>query len=120
MKKQTKSKKAAKSRKAPKVDPAVPATWRESKPRKPRARDPRLPAVGTTLTRMYKGSAHRVTVLEAGFRYDGKEFRSLTAIARVATGYPAISGPAWFGIAEPKVAAPKEKPTAPVKTPAKG
>ena len=41
-----------------------------------------------------------MTVLDAGFRHDGKDWRSLTAIARAVTGYPAISGPAWFGIAE--------------------
>ena len=40
---------------------------------------------------------------------DGKEWRSLTAIARAVKGYPAISigGPAWFGIEEPETGAPK-------------
>ena len=46
-----------------------------------------------------------MTVLDAGFRFDGKDWRSLTAIARAVTGYPAISGPAWFGIAEPRTGA---------------
>jgi hypothetical protein len=59
------------------------------------------------LTRKYKDKEFRVTVLEDGFRCDGKEYRSLTAIARMATGYPAISGPAWFGIADRPAATPK-------------
>jgi hypothetical protein len=93
-KKQTKTKPAGKARKAPKTAARVAAA--------PTAkdRDPRLPAPGATLSRTYKGKEYRVTVLDAGFRFDGKDWRSLTAIARAVTGYPAISGPAWFGIAE--------------------
>jgi hypothetical protein len=58
-----------------------------------------MPASGTSLTRVCKGKEHRVTVREQGFRYDGREFRSLTALAQEITGYSAISGPAFFGIA---------------------
>lgn len=83
--KQTKT--AGKARKAPKI--AAPRG----------TRDPRLPATGGVLTRTFKGKEYRVTVLDAGFRFDGKDWRSLTAIALHVTGYPAISGPAWFGIA---------------------
>jgi hypothetical protein len=93
-KKQTTKKPAGKSRKTPKTaarTDAAPAA---------KDRDPRLPAAGATLSRTYKGKEYRVTVLDAGFRFDGKDWRSLTAIARAVTGYPAISGPAWFGIAE--------------------
>lgn len=93
-KKQMKTKLAGKARKAPKPaarTAAVPTAT---------DRDPRLPAPGATLSRTYKGKEYRVTVLDAGFRFDGKDWRSLTAIARAVTGYPAISGPAWFGIAE--------------------
>ena len=61
-----------------------------------RARDPRLPASGTVLKRTYKGKEVRVTVLDAGFRFEGNEFRSLTAVALAITGYPAISGPHFF------------------------
>lgn len=94
-KKQTKTKPAGKARKTPK-----PAARTAAAPTATKDRDPRLPAAGATLARTYKGKEYRVTVLDAGFRFDGKEWRSLTAIARAVTGYPAISGPAWFGIAE--------------------
>lgn len=65
------------------------------------ARDPRLPAPGTVLERVFKGKTHKVTVKEDGFEYAGKPYRSLTAVAKEATGYPSISGTAWFGIAKP-------------------
>ena len=81
----TKKKPAGKARKTTK--PARAAAV----PSGTRARDPRLPATGATLARTYKGKEYRVTVLDAGFRFDGKEWRSLTAIARAVTGYPAIS-----------------------------
>jgi hypothetical protein len=92
-KKQT-TRPAGKARKTPKAARATAA------PKRTTARDPRLPAPGKVLARTYKGKQYRVTVLDAGFRFDGKDWRSLTAIARAVTGYPAISGPAWFGIAE--------------------
>ncbi len=56
-----------------------------------RERDPRLPRPGGVLTRTFQGKEHRVQVLDAGFLYDGKTWRSLSAIAK------AISGTAWNG-----------------------
>jgi hypothetical protein len=80
-------------------------------------RDPRLPAPGTVIEREYKGKTHKVTVNADDFTYQGRSFRSLSAIARAVTGYGACSGTLFFGIAKP--AAPKvEKPAkAPAKTP---
>jgi hypothetical protein len=49
-------------------------------------RDPRLPPAGTVLTRMYKGHAHEVTVLENGFEYLGEKHNSLSIIAGLITG----------------------------------
>lgn len=51
-----------------------------------RHRDPRLPLAGTTITRCYKGRVLRVTVLERGFEFLGERYRSLTAVAKAATG----------------------------------
>ena len=59
-------------------------------PSKP-ARDERLPAPGTVLVREFQGTSHEVTVLERGFLYQGKNYRSLSRIAR------AITGTAWNG-----------------------
>lgn len=101
-KKQTKAKGATKVSKATKAA-AAPAP----KVAKPRERDPRLPAAGTVLTRSYKGKELRVTVLDDGFRFDGAEYRSLSAVAQKATGYAAINGVAWWGLAGPWAATPK-------------
>jgi hypothetical protein len=65
-----------------------------------KARDPRLPAVGATITRTYKGKEFKVEVTEGGFRHAGKDWRSLTALARAITGYKAVSGPRFFGTDE--------------------
>lgn len=59
-------------------------------------RPPRL-APGTQLIREWNGRTHRVSVLANEFAYDGKTYRSLTAIARVITGTP-WSGPRFFGL----------------------
>jgi hypothetical protein len=44
-------------------------------------RDPRLPKPGTTIERVYKGKKLLVRVLEDGFEYQGKPYRSLSALA---------------------------------------
>lgn len=41
---------------------------------------------GTILTRPYKDRTVRVLVLDGGFEYEGKVYRSLSAIAKVVTG----------------------------------
>ena len=53
----------------------------------PRAiRDKRIPPPGTVLLRSYKGQGIAVTVLENGFAWEGREYRSLSAIAKDVTG----------------------------------
>ncbi|MDP1826616.1 MAG: DUF2924 domain-containing protein [Archangium sp.] len=54
-------------------------------------RDPRLPPVGTTLRRVHGGASHEVRVCAEGFDYQGKRFKTLSAIAR------RITGTAWNG-----------------------
>jgi hypothetical protein len=54
-------------------------------------RDPRLPPIGTELKREFNGKTHVVTVVDAGFTYKGKPYKSLSAIAKQ------ISGTAWNG-----------------------
>ena len=92
-------------RKAPKLAvvkdaPAAPG----AKPR-----DPRLPAAGTTLVRPYKGKDYRVTVLEDGFRYDGREFRSLSKLASEITGQASINSFLWMRLTGGPADAPKPK-----------
>jgi hypothetical protein len=49
------------------------------------------PVAGTRLVREYQGIEHAVTVLPDGFEYEGRPYRSLSAIAR------AITGTQWNG-----------------------
>jgi hypothetical protein len=52
---------------------------------------------GTVLMREWKGVTHQVTVLEDGFIFDGKRYRTLSEIAGVITGAH-WSGPTFFGL----------------------
>ncbi|MBU0995916.1 MAG: DUF2924 domain-containing protein [Proteobacteria bacterium] len=49
-------------------------------------KDQRLPGPGTIITRKYKGKMIMVTILENGFDWDGKKYRSLSGIAKDLTG----------------------------------
>ena len=48
--------------------------------------DPRLPIPGAVLVRQYKGRTIRVLVQSDGFEFDGQRYKSLTAVAKAATG----------------------------------
>ncbi len=48
--------------------------------------DPRLPLPGAVLTRRYKGRTIKVWVKPRGFEYEGKIYRSLSAVAKAVTG----------------------------------
>lgn len=50
------------------------------------SRDPRLPFPGAVLPRVFKGHRYEVTVLSNGFEFNGKVYRSLSAIAHEITG----------------------------------
>jgi Protein of unknown function (DUF2924) len=65
-------------------------------------RDHRLPAAGTHLTRQFRGQAISVEVLEKGFCYREKVYRSLSAVARQVTGVQ-WNGFAFFNLgSEPR------------------
>jgi len=66
---------------------------------KPADRDPRLPAVGSVLTREFKGKTIEVKVTETGFEYEDQTFKSISAVARRITGYM-ISGPVFFRLTD--------------------
>src|SRR5262249_33647806 len=51
-----------------------------------RPADARLPLPGAILTRLYKGQRLEVTVLDRGFAYQGRVYRSLSAVAKTITG----------------------------------
>lgn len=52
----------------------------------PKRRDVRLPKPGDVLSRHYQGREITVRVLESGFEYEDKRYRSLSAIAKAVTG----------------------------------
>jgi len=51
-----------------------------------RKRDPRLPTPGTVISREYHGQLIQVKVNEDGFEYEGRPYRSLSAISKAITG----------------------------------
>jgi hypothetical protein len=53
---------------------------------------------GARLVREWRGQTHTITVLEDGFDYEGRRFRSLSQIAKTITGVH-WSGPRFFGLA---------------------
>jgi len=61
--------------------------------------DERLPMPGAVLSRPYRGRNIEVTVLPKGFEWEGKIYRSLSAIAQLVTGAH-WNGRAFFGIAK--------------------
>jgi hypothetical protein len=66
---------------------------------------------GTVLTREWRGSLHRVQVLDNGFAHAGRVYRSLSEIARTITGTH-WSGPRFFGLTGGRViAATSVRPT---------
>jgi hypothetical protein len=54
-------------------------------------------APGTRLIRDWHGRTHTVDVLDGGFRYDDRTYKSLSEIARLITGAH-WSGPRFFGL----------------------
>ena len=54
------------------------------------------PVAGTRLIREYQGIEHCVTVLADGFEYQGRPYKSLSAVARAITG-TRWNGPLFFG-----------------------
>jgi hypothetical protein len=65
---------------------AAAALPHQRSPEQPTRRDPRLPIPGTVITKRYHHREISVVVLEQGFDYQGRFYRSLSAIAREVTG----------------------------------
>lgn len=55
------------------------------------------PVVGTMLVREWRGKRYEVTTLRDGFEFEGRKYRSLSAIAAAITGAHQ-SGQAFFGL----------------------
>jgi hypothetical protein len=66
-------------------------------PKAARRRDPGRPIAGTQLKREWKGIEHVVTVRERDFEYNGRPYKSLSAVAR-AIAKSRWNGPMFFGL----------------------
>ena len=55
------------------------------------------PVAGVRLVREWRGAEHTITVLDDGFEWEGRRYRSLSQIARSITG-TRWNGPAFFGL----------------------
>jgi hypothetical protein len=69
--------------------------------RKNQSADPRNPVVGTRLIREWDGVEQTVIVLKDGFDWQGRKFKSLSAVARAITG-TRWNGYRFFGLRERK------------------
>jgi Protein of unknown function (DUF2924) len=68
------------------IQATVVATDRTETAVLPFKADDRLPPAGTILTREYKGTVVQVQVLQQGFEYAGRVYKSLSAVAKAVTG----------------------------------
>jgi hypothetical protein len=93
--------------------PAMPkllANYAKGQPGEPGR--PRRLMPGTEIVREYQGERHTVVITAEGFRWQGQDYPSLTAIARLITGSN-WNGPRFFGLrvgAGDKDAAPASSP----------
>ena len=76
-------------------DRTVRQTYRE------KMRRAEMPVSGTRLMRNWNGRRYEVIVVPGGFEYEGKKYRSLTAITKVITGTH-WNGKAFFGFRNEK------------------
>lgn len=92
---------------APKTKPTQPAVLRVVSPitqaentvenMPVRLRDNRLPAPGSIITKTYRGKTIEVKVLDNGFEYEGKVFKSISRVAMTIVKRQ-ISGYVFFGL----------------------
>ncbi len=66
-------------------------------PRVSRVAGSKSPPPGSRLVREWHGRTYTVDVLKAGFLFDGKQYDSLSQVARAITG-ARWSGPRFFGL----------------------
>ena len=65
----------------------------------PKERDGRLPVVGAVFTKTYRGKRIEVKMLENGFEYEGKTYKSISRVAMEIVKRP-ISGYVFFGLSK--------------------
>lgn len=66
-----------------------------------KAVDYKLPTSGAVIIKEWKGKKLEVKILTSGFEYKGREYKSLSMLAKEISGYT-VSGPIFFGLRKPK------------------
>ena len=66
--------------------------------------DNRIPLPGANLVKNYKGRSIQVLVRPNSFEFEGTQYKTLTAIARVVTGQKNINGFHFFGLRKAEAA----------------
>ena len=96
MKKQIKKPRKTTTKQVPDIPAAVSVDTPVKSSTSTPNRDPRIPPVGTVLTKTYHGQTLEVKVLENGFEYQGKVYKSISRVAMEIVHHP-ISGYVLFG-----------------------
>ena len=81
----------------------------DERPAPARKRSTSLPVAGTRLVREWNGNRYEVVVGADGFVFDGRPYRSLTAIAKEITGAH-WNGKLFFGVAKGMAAGKEGRP----------
>ena len=97
MKKQIKKPRKTTPKQVPDIPAAVPVDTSVKSSASTPKRDPRIPPAGTVLTKTYHGQILEVKVLENGFEYQGKVYKSISRVAMEIVHHP-ISGYVFFGL----------------------
>jgi hypothetical protein len=81
------------------ADPSTPIPFGPTPAEQPKAEEPKAELQpGTTISRNYKGTDHKVEVTAEGLVYYGRRYSSLTAVAKEITGYVSINGRNFFNV----------------------
>lgn len=93
----TKRKTKARAKKPARKTQARKAAAKKRATKATKPRDPKAPAVGTVLTRVFKRKSYEVKVTAEGYVLGDVTFRTLTGAAKAISGYASVSGPRFFG-----------------------
>ena len=97
MKKQIKKTRKTTPKHVPNIPAAVSVDIQAKNSTSAHKRDTRIPSAGTVLTKTYHGQTLEVKVLENGFEYQGKVYKSISRVAMEIVHHP-ISGYVFFGL----------------------
>ena len=97
MKKQIKKPRKTTPKQVPDIPAAVSVDIQAKNSSSAHKRDTRIPPVGMVITKTYHGQTLEVKVLENGFEYQGKVYKSISRVAMEIVHHP-ISGYVFFGL----------------------